>query len=59
MIPSAGGVDFWGATELAEAGDEGGVEEAALMEVFNKGRVGLIVHGADDVFHTIDGGERL
>lgn len=52
VVASAGGVDARGATEFAHSDDEGTVEEAALVKVFQEGGVGLIGGGDEIVGHA-------
>ena len=59
MITSAGRIDFGRASEFGEVADQGGVEQAALGKIRNQRAVTPVVHRRDDVFHALDGGERL
>ena len=59
VIASAGRIDLGRAPEFAETGDEDVVEHAALEEILEQGRVGLIIHGRDLLFHLRHRDERL
>ena len=59
VVATAGGVDARRATEFGQVADQRRIEHAPLRQVFEQGRVRLVVHRADDVAHSLDRRERL
>ena len=59
VIASAGGIHLGSAAKFGEPRDERVVEHPTLAEILDQGRVGLVVHRADDLFHARNRGERL
>ena len=59
VVPPTGGVDPGCASEFREVADKSVLEQASLGQVFQQGRVGLVVHRGNDVSHALDRGERL
>ena len=54
MISAGFFVDFWSSAELSNGDDQGGVEQATLVEVGDQGGHGLIEHPAVPVLHDLE-----
>ena len=59
MVASSSRIHFGSAAKLREASHIGGIQHPARRQVLNESRISLIVHGTNDIFHALDGGERF
>ena len=54
VIPAPRRVDLGRSTKLGDVANQGISEHASLEEIFDQGRVALVVHRGDDVLHPLD-----
>ncbi|TWT34262.1 hypothetical protein Enr8_16560 [Blastopirellula retiformator] len=59
VIATAGRIDARRATELGQIANQRILEQAAIDQIGQQRRIGLIVHRRDDLFLALDRGERL